>query len=63
MTPKQDCPEGALVRDLGLGAVGPSVVNAAAEQLGCLGETVGVRRRSWDKALRKVQVHSEVLGR
>lgn len=40
MTPKQDCPEGALVRDLGLGAVGPSVVIEAVEQLGCLEETV-----------------------
>lgn len=39
------------------------MVNEAEEQLGSLGETVGVRRRSRDKALRKVLVHSEVLGR
>lgn len=33
--------EGALVRNLGLGAVGTSGVNEAEEKPGCLRETVG----------------------
>lgn len=40
MTPSQHLEEGALVRNLGLGAVGTSGVSEA-EESGCLRETVG----------------------